>query len=755
MHADSFVGPRILAFSGKGNRLRSRSKFWPALTVLTVFFTLSRMAVAFADTITPDGDALTVAVDSTVNLGTVSPSAVINKSVRFVLTCDTKNHVDNGQTVTLTQHPGTTAPAGGSISLSAGSIGPIQTTWPDDTTGSGSTNCPTPAPTLASDAGAPYAGSNSSVTITAPATAGPYSYTAKWQSALSPAGSGDSNAITGGTVQVTYTLTVSGATDTDGDGVPDSEDNCPNDANPDQADADQDGLGNACDSNSYAPELGTAAADSNLNEGDTLSASGSFTDADGNSTLTITADNTAGTFTDNGDGTWDWSYPTTDNVALATIIVTASDGEHTDATDSFDYSAANVAPTAAIGATSPVDEGGASTLSLTGATDASSVDAATLRYVFSCTGADLSSSTYAGASSTSTVPCSFDDGPSNNTVSAAVIDKDGGLTQYSTTVDVDNVAPTGTLGNGGSVNEGSTGSVSFTGESDPSSADTAAGFRYSYDFDNDGTFEVTDSASASATVPASYLADGPGSRTVKGRIKDKDGGFTDYTTTITINNVKPTVTIGSLSGGGVACIGGNTVTLGFSWTDPAGTNDTYSYDVNWGDATTHSTGSNATSPVSGLTHNYAAGTYTIIVTVNDEDPGSGGTDTSSVSLLYNVTGVLQPVNDTQGGQDPSIFKHGSTIPVKISVTDCNGTPVSGLSPSISVTKVNPNPPPDGFAETTQSTSSADTGQIMRWSDPIYIYNLATKALTDGTATYKMTITGPFTTVTAYFGLKTK
>ena len=36
-------------------------------------------------------------------------------------------------------------------------------------------------------------------------------------------------------------------TDTDGDGVADNSDNCPNDANADQADGDSDGLGDACD----------------------------------------------------------------------------------------------------------------------------------------------------------------------------------------------------------------------------------------------------------------------------------------------------------------------------------------------------------------------------------------------------------------------------------------------------------------------------------------------------------------------------
>jgi hypothetical protein len=89
----------------------------------------------------------------------------------------------------------------------------------------------------------------------------------------------------------------------------------------------------------------------------------------------------------------------------------------------------NVAPTAdGLAATSPINEGDSSSLSLTNPTDVSSVDAASLRYSFACDGLVSSlAGSYATASTTSAASCPFaDDG--SYTIKGRVYDKDGGAT---------------------------------------------------------------------------------------------------------------------------------------------------------------------------------------------------------------------------------------------------------------------------------------------------------------------------------------
>src|SRR6185295_11288302 len=164
-----------------------------------------------------------------------------------------------------------------------------------------------------------------------------------------------------------------------------------------------------------------------------------------------------------------------------------------------------------------------------------------LHYVFSCTGADLTSKTYTDGTTSSSTSCSYDDGPSDHTVTGKIIDKDEGSNAYSTSVHVNNVNPTGTLGNNGPINEGSSATVSFTGVVDPSTAD-AASLHYVFSCTGaDLTSKTYTDGTTSSSTSCSY-DDGPSDHTVTGKIIDKDEGSNAYSTSVHVNNVNPTVT---------------------------------------------------------------------------------------------------------------------------------------------------------------------------------------------------------------------
>ena len=55
---------------------------------------------------------------------------------------------------------------------------------------------------------------------------------------------------------------------------------------------------------------------------------------------------------------------------------------------------------------------------------------------YSCSSGALSGATYAGSGTSASTTCTYDDGDSNHTVKARIIDKDGGFTQYTTIVAV-------------------------------------------------------------------------------------------------------------------------------------------------------------------------------------------------------------------------------------------------------------------------------------------------------------------------------
>ena len=143
-------------------------------------------------------------------------------------------------------------------------------------------------------------------------------------------------------------------------------------------------------------------------------------------------------------------------------------------------------------------------------------------------------------------------------VSARIKDKDGGVSQRTETVTIENVAPTATFNAPDSVDEGTNFAVSLTDPQDPSSVDRQS-LRYAFDCGS--------GYGASGSANTASCTDAGGSRTVKGKIIDKDGGETEYTHEVTVNNIAPTGTIEI--NGGAAYTKSATVSLTLSASDPA------------------------------------------------------------------------------------------------------------------------------------------------------------------------------------------
>jgi hypothetical protein len=95
-------------------------------------------------------------------------------------------------------------------------------------------------------------------------------------------------------------------------------------------------------------------------------------------------------------------------------------------------------------------------------------------------------------------------------------------------VNVSNVAPTATFNAPPTALAGFPFTLSLTNPSDPSAADTAAGFEYAFDCGSGyGSFGSASSTTCTATDT--------GTLNVGGKIRDKDGGVSEYRATVEVN----------------------------------------------------------------------------------------------------------------------------------------------------------------------------------------------------------------------------
>lgn len=133
------------------------------------------------------------------------------------------------------------------------------------------------------------------------------------------------------------------------------------------------------------------------------------------------------------------------------------------------------------------------------------------------------------------------DGPVNRTVAVRATGTTGETSVDTATVTISNANPTGTLTAGAVVTQGAASKVGFTNVTDPSTADLAGGLKYSFDFNNDGDFIDAGDVVNATSASASFTFAAAGTFNVRGRVTDKDGGFTDYVTAVTVDAPQPPV----------------------------------------------------------------------------------------------------------------------------------------------------------------------------------------------------------------------
>jgi hypothetical protein len=116
--------------------------------------------------------------------------------------------------------------------------------------------------------------------------------------------------------------------------------------------------------------------------------------------------------------------------------------------------------------------------------------------------------------------------------------------------------------------------------------------------------------------------------------------------------------------------------------------------------------------------------YTLTVRVTDEgSPNLYVEQQFTVGAAYTWSNLLAPV------QAGGVYKAGRTIPIKFQLTGASAG-VTDAVISLLVYKVNDNVL--GDAVDVESTSAATTGNLFRYDNGYYVFNLNTSGLTAGT-----------------------
>jgi PKD repeat protein len=306
-----------------------------------------------------------------------------------------------------------------------------------------------------------------------------------------------------------------------------------------------------------------------------------------------------------------------------TVAVTVTDGSSESDSATFQVTVENVGPTLTAPDDQEADEGASTSFNLGSFSDPGVEDSP---WTVTVDWGDGSASESFDVTEQGDVGRShgYDDN-GLYTVSISVTDKDGGSsTEETFSVSVANVAPSATFANDGPVAEGESFTLSLSGPSDPSPADTTAGFGFAFDC-GDGVGYGPFGGVASAVCATSD----DGARSVGGKIRDKDGDAREYTNTVMVENVAPTLTAAADQEADEGA--GTSFELG-SFSDPGAQDSPWTVAVDWGDGSGPEGFEVSAQGLIGGSHTYADnGVYTVSVTVTDKD------DDASHAAVFNVT----------------------------------------------------------------------------------------------------------------------
>jgi hypothetical protein len=320
-----------------------------------------------------------------------------------------------------------------------------------------------------------------------------------------------------------------------------------------------------------------------------------------------------------------------------------------------------------------------------------------------------------------------------------------------------NTAPVADAGGPYAGGEGEAISLSLATATDADSDPLSYGWTIDYNgnIDAGGSCSFNSATDLNPTVTCTDDS-GTGTFTLTLTVDDGVNDPVSDTAALTVSNVAPSFDTGNpaFATASVSCLN-NTVTLHFAFSDD-GSNDTHTASINWGDGSAVQNLNETDTAAETATHTYnSGGPYTASINVTDDDgDATGATNTTNtLSVLFNTSGILQPIN----ADGSSGFKISQTIPVKATFTDCDGN-LPSSNPTVHLRKI-----ANGTGEVVTevvSSSAADTGNEMRFTETQYIFNLSTKKsqfnagrdLTEGR--YELTIKiGGVTQITVEFGLR--